>query len=44
MPILKLNGNIHWLIVERSLEGCSCRTIARQLNIRRSRILGVDDI
>jgi|SRR5215216_5143456 len=38
MPILKLNGHIRWLIVERSLEGCSCRTIARQLNISKTSV------
>ncbi|CAI2195584.1 12623_t:CDS:1, partial [Funneliformis geosporum] len=38
MLILKLNEYICWLIVERSLEDCSYRTIARQLNISKTSI------
>jgi transposase len=38
MPNLKLNEHIRWLIVERNLEGLSCRTIASQLNIGKSSV------
>jgi transposase len=36
MPIQKLNEHIRWLIVERFLEGLSCRKIAQQLNISKT--------
>ncbi|RIA83361.1 hypothetical protein C1645_786585 [Glomus cerebriforme] len=39
MPIQKkLNEYIRWLIVEKSLEGLSCRTITGHLNISKSSI------
>ena len=38
MPKIKLNEHVRWLIVERILEGLSCRTIASQLNICKSTV------
>ncbi|CAG8539691.1 4849_t:CDS:2 [Funneliformis caledonium] len=38
MPKLKLNEHFRWLIVEKTLEGVSCRKIARQLNICKSSV------
>ena len=38
MPKIKLNEHVRWLIVERTLEGLSCRTIASQLNICKSTV------
>ncbi|CAB4489842.1 unnamed protein product [Rhizophagus irregularis] len=38
MPLLKLNEHVRWTIVERHLEGISCRKIARQLNISKSSV------
>jgi len=38
MPNLKLNNHFRWLIVERTLEGFSCRTIARQFEISKSSV------
>ena len=38
MPKTKLNEHIRWLIVERSLEGFSRRTIAGQLSISKSSV------
>src|SRR5438045_1907858 len=38
MPNLKLNDHLRWLIVERTLEGLSCRTIARQFEISKSSV------
>ncbi|CAG8505393.1 3430_t:CDS:2 [Funneliformis caledonium] len=38
MPNLKLNDHHRWLIVERILEGLSCRIIARQFNISKSSV------
>ena len=36
--MLKLNEHIRWLIVEKSLEGISCRKIAGHLNISKSSV------
>ena len=33
MPKIKLNEHFRWLIVEKVLEGISCRIIAEQLNL-----------
>ena len=38
MPKSKLNEHIRWLIVERILEGLSCRRIAGELNISKSSV------
>ncbi len=38
MPKSKLNEHFQWLIVERSLEGLSCKIIANQFNISKSSI------
>ena len=38
MPILKLNDHLRWLIVERTLEGLSCRAIANQFKINKSSV------
>ncbi|GES97867.1 hypothetical protein RCL_jg3635.t1 [Rhizophagus clarus] len=38
MPTLKLNNHLRWLIVERTLEGLPCRTIANQLQISKSSV------
>src|ERR1043166_6327284 len=38
MPKSKLNEHFRWLIVERVLEGLSCRRIARELNISKSSV------
>ncbi|SRR6266498_5970582 len=38
MPKSKINEHLRWLIVERTLEGLSCRTIARQLNIGKTSV------
>ena len=38
MPKSKLNEYLRWLIVERSLEGLSCRIIANQLEISKSSV------
>ena len=38
MPNLKLNNHLRWLIVERILEGFSCRTTARQFKISKSSV------
>src|SRR5438046_9061074 len=38
MPILKLNEHLRWLIVERTLEGLPCRTIAEQFKISKSSV------
>ena len=38
MPKLKLNEHFRWLIVERVLEGVSCRRLAEQLNLSKSSI------
>jgi transposase len=36
MPKSKLSEHFRWLIVERVLEGVSCRRIAEQLNLSKS--------
>ncbi|GBB98259.1 hypothetical protein RclHR1_31830002 [Rhizophagus clarus] len=36
--MLKLNEHLRWLIVERVLEGVSCRRIAEQLNISKTSV------
>jgi transposase len=38
MPKSILNEHIRWLIVERTLEGLSCRRIARELSISKSSV------
>ena len=38
MPQSKLNEHLRWLIVERTLEGLSCRRIAGELNISKSSV------
>ena len=38
MPKIKLNEHFRWLIVEKVLEGVSCRTIAEQLNLSKSSV------
>jgi transposase len=38
MPKSKINEHLRWLIVERSLEGLSLRTIAGQLSISKSSV------
>ena len=38
MPKSKINEHLHWLIVERILEGLSRRAIAVQLNISKTSV------